>query len=1107
MKKKGNICKVLIIVLIFSSCTSSPDSLFTLMSSSKTGINFKNLLGETEEFNILNYSYLYNGGGVAIGDINNDGLADIYFTGNMVGSRLYLNKGELEFEEIAKSAGVFAAGLWNTGTTMADVNGDGFLDIYVSRSAAQSPEKRRNQLFINNGDLTFTEMGKTYGVDDSGYSTQGAFFDYDNDGDLDLYVMNHSSQDYAGLGRISKHHKRQKNPAYSDKLLRNDNGKFIDVSDQAGLISNILGFGLGIGISDLNNDNWLDIYISNDYNEQDYLYLNNGDGTFSESLEQYIGHISLYSMGSDIADINNDGFTDIMTLDMLPEGNQRIKMVSGPDNYEKLINMEKNDFYHQTMRNMLQLNRGGEYFSEIGQFSGISNTDWSWASLFTDLDNDGFKDLFITNGYRKDYTNMDFMNYVVQEKLNESKTKQKIILTELIDKMPSTVEENYTYRNNGDLTFSKMNNEWGLDQKTLSNGAAYADLDNDGDMDLVVNNIDEKAYVYRNNSEKLNQNNYLSVSFKGEGKNKFGLGAKVIIKLEDMTITQEMLNTRGYQSSVDFNLVFGLGKAEKIQELKVIWPNFKVQVLKDLTPNQSIVLKQIEADISFEKESKSAPLLFEEIIDENISVNKHTENSYNDFKRQVMLPYKLSTLGPKTALGDINNDGLEDFFIGGAKGTPGNLFFQKKSNKFVKSLQKVFELDQDSEDIDAHFFDADGDGDQDLYVVSGGNEFKETDALLQDRLYINNGKGNFVKSSGQLPQIISSGSCVKSADYDNDGDLDLFVGGRLIPNQYPYSPKSYLLENDGKGYFIDVTSQKAAQLEKVGMVTDATWTDFNSDGFPDLILVGEWMPITFFENKKGKLINSSKDKGLNDSEGWWNSIASADFDQDGDLDFIAGNFGLNSQLKSSIKHPVSIYAKDFDQNGSVDPILCCYYGGKNYPTFSKDDIQQQLSMLKNRFVRYSEYADLTIDQIFTPKELVDSKILLAKNFETSYIENLGNNQFRITPLPIETQLAPIFGITTGDFNGDGNVDVVMGGNFKGSRVKYGHYDALKGICLLGNGKGNFEFIDIDKSGLKVNGEIRDIDSYVNYKGEKTLLFSRNNDTPQFFKLKNQNHLN
>ena len=670
--------KLILTLLIFSGCTFSNDNLFTLMSSSKTGINFKNLLGETEEFNILSYSYLYNGGGVAIGDINNDGFSDIYFTGNMVGSRLYLNKGGFEFEEIAESAGVFAAGLWNTGTTMADVNGDGFLDIYVSRSAAKNPDRRRNQLFINNGDLTFTEMGKAYGVDDSGYSTQGAFFDYDNDGDLDLYVMNHSSQDYAGLGKISKHHKKQKNPAYSDKLLRNDNGKFVDVSEQAGLISNILGFGLGIGISDLNNDNWLDIYISNDYNEQDYLYLNNGDGTFSESLEEYIGHISLYSMGSDIADINNDGYTDIMTLDMLPESNHRIKMVSGPDNYEKLSHLTKNDFYHQTMRNMLQLNRGGEYFSEIGQFSGISNTDWSWASLFTDFDNDGFKDLFITNGYRKDYTNMDFMNYIVQEKLNERKTKQKIILTELIDKMPSTVEENYTYRNNGDLTFSKMNKEWGLNQKTLSNGAAYADLDNDGDMDLVVNNIDEKAYIYRNNSEKLNQNNYLSVSLVGEGKNKFGLGAKVIIKVEDKIISQEMINTRGYQSSVDLKLVFGLGKAQKIQELKVIWPNFKVQVLKDLVPNQSIVLKQKEADISFEKESRSAPLLFEEIIDKNITVNKHTENYYNDFKREIMLPHKLSTLGPKTAVGDVNIDGLEDFYVGGAKGTPGNLFFQKK---------------------------------------------------------------------------------------------------------------------------------------------------------------------------------------------------------------------------------------------------------------------------------------------------------------------------------------------------------------------------------------------------------------------------------------------
>ncbi len=1084
-------------LIFFISCTPSSDKMFTLMPSNFTGIKFKNPLQYTESFNVLTYGNFYYGGGVSIGDINNDGLSDIYFTGNMVGSRLYINQGNFKFKEIAKQAGVFAEGLWNTGTTMADVNGDGLVDIYVCRSAASNPEKRKNLLFINNGDLTFTEKGSKFGVDDSGFTTQGAFFDYDNDGDLDLYVLNHSVLEYSTLGKMSSYHKKLKNNAYSDKLLRNDNGKFVDVTDDSGLISNILGFGLGIALSDINNDGFIDIYVSNDYNEQDYLYLNNGDGTFTEGLEDYIGHTPLYSMGSDIADFNNDGFTDIMALDMLPEGNHRIKMTSGPDNYEKLNHLKQNGFYNQTMRNMLQLNRGGNYFSEIGQFSGVSNTDWSWASLFTDLDNDGYKDLFITNGYKKDYTNMDFFNYIVQEKINERKNNVKIKLTELIDKMPSILEENYTYKNNGDLTFTKMNIDWGIDQKTFSNAAAYADLDNDGDMDLIVTNLDNQAFIYRNNSEKFTQNNHLKIALKGMGKNTSGIGAKVKVTAGGMTQTQEMFNTRGYQSSVDFNLNFGIGKSKTIDQVEVVWPNQKKEIITAVQPNQKLTLFQKDATLYVNRNRAPNTKLFQEVKAIDFT---HKENNYNDFKREIMLPHMLSTLGPKLAIGDVNGDGLEDAFIGAAKGAVGGIFLQTLSGGFVKSNKIDLEPDAASEDMGALFFDADGDRDMDLYVVSGGNEFDKTDPALKDRLYINRGKGSFVKSSDQLPQIISSGSCVKSADYDNDGDLDLFIGGRLIPNQYPYAPNSYLLENDGKGYFTDVTSQKAAQLEAVGMVTDAIWTDFNSDGLPDLILVGEWMPITLFENKNGKLINSSEDKGLNDSEGWWNSIATADFDQDGDLDFIAGNFGLNSQLKTSVKHPVSIYAKDFDENGSVDPILCCYYGDKNYPTFSKDDIQQQLSMLKNRFVRYSEYADLTIDQVFTPKELADSKILLAKNFETSYIENLGNNQFRITPLPIETQLAPIYGITTGDFNGDGNLDVVMGGNFTGSRVKYGHYDALKGVCLLGDGKGNFEFIDVDKSGLKANGEIRDIDSFVNYKGEKTLLFSRNNDAPQLFKL-------
>ena len=1081
---------------VFLSCTPSADKMFTLMPSSVTGINFINPLQETEQFNVLNYGYLYNGGGVAIGDINNDGLSDIYFTGNMVGSRLYLNQGNFKFKEIAQRAGVFAEGLWNTGTTMADVNGDGLLDIYVCRSAAKSPSKRKNLLFINNGDLTFTEKAKEFGVDDSGYTTQGAFFDYDRDGDLDLYILNHSTQEYAGLGKISRHHKKQKNKAYSDKLMRNDNGKFVDVSDQSGLISNILGFGLGIAISDINNDGWLDLYISNDYNEQDYLYLNNTDGTFSENLEDYIGHVSLYSMGSDIADINNDGLTDIMTLDMLPEGNHRIKMTSGPDNFEKLSHLDRNGFYHQTMRNMLQLNRGGNYFSEIGQFSGVSNTDWSWASLFTDLDNDGYKDLFISNGYRKDYTNMDFMNYIVQEKLNERRTKQKTKLTELIQKMPSTVEENYTYKNNGNLTFTKMNKDWGIDQKTLSNGAAYVDLDNDGDMDLVVNNIDEKAFIYRNNSEKFSQNNYLKIALKGLGKNTMGIGAKVKITAGEMTQTQELLNTRGYQSSVDLNLNFGIGKSKTIDQVEVVWPNQKKQIITAVQPNQKLTLFQKDAKLDVNRNNASKTKLFEEVKAIDFT---HKENNYNDFKREIMLPHMLSTLGPKLAVGDVNGDGLEDAFIGGAKGTVGGIFLQTRSGGFVKSKKIDLEPDAASEDMGALFFDADGDRDMDLYVVSGGNEFEKTDPALKDRLYINRGNGNFVKSENNLPDFTSSGSVVKAADYDNDGDQDIFVAGRILPNEYPYAPKSYLLNNNGKGVFKDVTQSSANGLQNIGMVSDALWTDFNGDNQLDLMLVGEWMPITLFENQNGVFKNITEEVGFKDSNGWWNTITSGDFDQDGDMDYVAGNFGLNSQLKTSLEHPISIYAKDYDKNGSVDPILSCYDEGKNYPVFSKDDIQQQLTILKNRFVKYKEYADLTIDQVFTPEELEGSKVLYAKTFETSYMENLGNGQFKITALPIETQFSPIYGLTTGDFNQDGNLDVIMGGNFTASRVKFGHYDAIKGICLLGDGSGGFTHLDASASGLMVSGEVRDIQKISLANRGEHLIFSRNNDSPVIYK--------
>nr|WP_299389329.1 VCBS repeat-containing protein [Allomuricauda sp.] len=1059
------------------------------MPSSHTGIKFKNLVVETDEFNILTYGNIYNGGGVAVGDINNDGLQDIYFTGSMVGSRLYLNKGNFKFDEIAEKAGVFAEGLWNTGTSMADVNGDGLMDIYVCRSAAKDKDKRRNLLFINNGDLTFTEKSKEYGLDDFGYSTQGNFFDYDKDGDLDVFVLNHSVQPYSSFKNTSKSQRQKSYPDYADRLYRNDNGKFVDVSKEAGIISSVLGFGLSVSVSDVNDDQWPDIYISNDFHEHDFLYLNNGDGTFTESLKEFIGHTSHFSMGSDISDINNDGRPDIVTLDMLPEGNFRQKMVSGPDNYDKHQFLVNSDFHHQYMRNMLHLNKGNS-FAEIGQLSGIHATDWSWAPLFADFDNDGYKDLFVTNGVKRDYTNMDFMNFAVQKRLEEMDSGVETAIKDLLENIPSTIEENYIYKNNGDLTFAKLTDEWGLGGKSLSNGAAYADLDNDGDFDLIVNNTDQEAFIYRNNSELNGTNNYLKIQLSGTGGNTLAVGAKAILKVDTLVLHQELYPSRGFQSSVDPSLIFGLGNQTQVDELKIVWPDGKVTMQENVAANQTLQLKQTDASVAESIDGTKGQALFRDITSDSLLTYNHQENPFIDFKRESLIPHKLSTQGPKIAKADVNGDGLEDVFIGGAKGYAGKLLIQKRSGDFVVSNTTTFENDAASEDIGVLFFDADNDNDMDLYVVSGGHEFGLDAAELQDRLYINT-NGSFRKRESALPKELANGSCVTAYDYDQDGDQDLFVGGRSVPGKYPMPAQSFVLQNDGKGNFKDVTAQVNKDFSQLGMVSDALWTDFDGDDVKDLIVVGEFTPIRCFKNEGGKLVEETDKIIGKNSKGWWNRIVSGDFDNDGDTDYVLGNFGLNSQLKATLEEPVQMYAKDFDDNGAIDPVLCSYLMGESYPVFSKDDLVEQLNGLKPRYVNYSDYADQKITDLFTAAELEDAYVLEANNFATSYMQNLGNGTFQLSPLPVQAQFSPVYAIQAEDIDQDGNLDLILAGNFYGTRVKYGRYDANRGLLLMGDGKGGFTAVENTESGFNVDGEVRDMVQLNGPNNKSMLLFARN----------------
>ncbi|WP_051957512.1 VCBS repeat-containing protein [Altibacter lentus] len=1066
----------------------------------QSGVTFVNTVPETPEMNILTYQYLHNGAGVAIGDINNDGLPDIFFTANYGPNFLYLNKGDLKFEEIGKSAGVGGKVGWSTGCTMVDINNDGFLDIYVSRSGNLGPEQRRNLLFVNNGDLTFTESAATYGLDDPGYSTQATFFDYDKDGDLDMFMLNHPISpaldiDFDALAT-------ERNNASGDRLYKNNNGRFEDVSETAGIISNSIGYGLSASVGDLNNDGWPDLYVCNDYLERDYLYFNNQDGTFSENLKNATRHISNFSMGSDIADFNDDGFLDIMVVDMVAEDNYRIKTNMSGMNPEKFYRAVNNGFHYQYMTNTLQMNNGNGTFSDVAKMSGVSNTDWSWAPLWADFDNDGKKDLFVTNGLRKEARNNDFVKKKTQllKAIEEQPEKQLEFIKKILDEMPQTKVKNYMFKNEGDLSFKNKTDDWGFSEPSFSNGAAYADLDNDGDLDLVISNIDHTAFLYENNSEKLKEHHFLKIKLKGPKGNPSGLGTRITIKANDTYQMKEHYLSKGYQSSMEDKIHFGVGSSKVIDSIWIQWPDETVQLLTNIDANKEVdVAYKIGETAVIPNLKKGKKTVVIEEVTSNIDLAfRHVENEYDDFKKETLLPHKMSTLGPASAVNDVNGDGLDDLFVGGANGYAGVLFIQETNGSFKKHQESIWNTDAAYEDIAAVFFDADTDGDQDLYVVSGGNEFDPDSAKLQDRLYINDGKGNFQKSKQALPTMKTSGGCVTVADYDNDGDLDLFVGGRVVPGMYPKAPKSYLLENNN-GVFTDVTEKIAPDLVHAGLVTRALWTDFDNDGKKDLIVTGEWMPITVFKNNGQKFNNVTEKLGLQDTNGWWYSIASGDFDNDGDEDYIVGNLGQNYKYQANSETSFDIYYDDFDANGTGDIVLSYTENGKDVPLRGRECSSQQMPFIKEKFGTYDEFGKASLNDIFGEQKLKNALHLTSKSFASIYLENTGDSQWLIRPLPRMAQLSSLNGIRTSDFNNDGFLDAIVAGNLYASEVETPRNDAGNGLILLGDGKGSFKAEPCMNTGFFAPNDVKEL-QFINIKGKPHIIAVNNNDLLQFFQL-------
>lgn len=1107
-------CGVLLV-----SCSHGPDSVFTEISPSASNINFRNDIEETKEQNILTYEYLFNGGGVAVGDLNNDGLPDIFFTGNMTPNKLYLNQGGLKFEDVTDKAGVAGRDKWKTGVVMADVNGDGLLDIYVCYSGPGADLNRSNELYINNGVKngvpSFTESAKAYGLDAPGtYTTSVVFFDMDNDGDLDMLMVNHADQFFNPFFNTEKLRKTR-NAKFGNRLYRNDNGHFTDISEQAHIDGSGLNFSLSASISDINGDGWPDIYVTNDYDERDFLYLNNHDGTFREVLTKAAPHISQFAMGSDIADFNNDNKPDIVELDMLPEDNHRQKLLRGADNYDKFQTLVEHGFHKQLMRNSLQLNNGNDadgtpILSEIGQMAGMSNTDWSWAPLFADFDNDGWKDLFVSNGILKDMTNLDFVKYTSGYSAQYVKEKQdKGELWELIQKMPTTKLTNYLFKNNQDLTFKNVTSSWGLNKPGISNGAVYADLDNDGDLDLVVNQLDDVATIYRNNtSEKSHQAHYLRMQLKGSNKNTSGIGAKVYIKTAHENQFQEQYFNRGFQSSVDPILHFGLGKDSLVQSIKVIWPTGEISDLKNIKADRLVVIEQKAAAPAKSKPSvegeKIIPLFKDVTSTSGIKFTDKT-SAYVDFKISPLLPYQISKMGPCIAKADVNGDGLEDVFIGAGIGQQSQLYLQTRDGHFVLAVSQPWNTNTLPFNADALFFDADGDGDMDLYLVSGGAEYPSGSENYQDRIFENDGKGNFKEVLNALPKETISASCARAADIDHDGKSDLFIGGRYKPGMFPLAPPSYILKNisnKGKIEFEADPAQKDTTLSNPGMVTDAVWVDLNKDGWQDLIVVGQFMPVTVFENRKGVLVNQTKEYGLSGTNGWWSRVNAVDLNGDGNIDLVVGNLGLNTQLKASASQPVTITCADFSNDGSMQAILCTYIQGKSYPYYTRDEMMDQMPWLQKKFSRYADYADAQLANIFPKGKLDSAKTVSINLLESVVLENTGHHKMNVKKLPLSAQKSIVNGIVVDDLAKNGEKDLILAGNFYPFRTQFGPLDAGIGVALKSTGQNEFSVLGYPETGLNIAGDVRNLIKVNGGKGRYWLVAAKSNGEIQIIERNN-----